>query len=325
MTIILRGSACPFNRTISDRLIKHAIQSESQEKATDIGVWEKIKDWFCGTDSKEALKKIYELTHDHSGGETTRTESVLNRVLAFYQLKHMAYPAYQDRFKASISETPEGCHIFSFSIESGLGAHPEDVLIERNLAYGNTEEEISFINLRVPTNASETLNKDTVKAKGIEAALDQVKYIPRSEKSEGVDEKFEGVSEENQKRINSHLLKLETKQNFAEHAALAGNWIRSQLRVFDHYSELRALLDSAEFLNITSTPGTDDSWVYDFAMSLDAIKKQTTQAIAESYNNSYSVTPRSFAQKFIIADHKARLTQQLALERGRRLLGAVAA
>ncbi|WP_187153304.1 hypothetical protein [Candidatus Arsenophonus triatominarum] len=27
-----------------------------------VGIWEKIKDWFCGTNTSEALEKIYELT-----------------------------------------------------------------------------------------------------------------------------------------------------------------------------------------------------------------------------------------------------------------------
>lgn len=324
MTIPLKGSACPFNRTLSDRLIAQAIQSESQKEATDIGLWEKIKDWFCGTDSKQALKKIYELTHDNpcEGTDnpcpTSATESVLKQVLAFYQLKHMAYPAYQDRFKASISEKAEGGYIFSFFIESDLGERREDALFARTLAYGNTEEEISAVNLRLPTNDSEILNKNTVKMKGIEAALDQVKYNPQSDE-------FEGIGTQNQKRINSNLLKEETKQNFAQYPGLARNWISSQLRIFDHYAGLRALLESAEFLDLQNTPGTDDSWVYDFAASLGAIKKETTRAIAESINNSYSVTPRCFAHAFVIADRETSQKQQLALARGKSLLGKVAA
>lgn len=315
MPITLRGSACPFNRTLSDRLIRNAIQSETQKEATDIGVWEKIKDWFCGTNSKEALKKIYELTHDNSCEGITSTESVLNRVLALYQLKHMAYPAYQDRFKASIVKQAGGGHIFLFSIQ---GERPEDAFIERTLVYGNTEEEIASINLRPPTNNSQVLNRDTVKEKGVEAALDQLKYDPQ------IDE-FVGIGKENQKRINSQLLKLETKKNLAEYPALAGNWIRSQLRIFDHYAGLRALLDSPDVLDITGTPETDDRWVYDYATSLDAIRKETTKAVADEFNIAYSETPRSFDHEYTTAAHEARLHQQLALERGRRLLATAAA
>ncbi|HGJ5876059.1 MAG TPA: hypothetical protein ACHBX0_06255 [Arsenophonus sp.] len=54
----------------------------------------KIKDWFCETNTSEALGHIYELTYNNQ----LDTESALNEVIAFYELKKMVYPVYQDRF-----------------------------------------------------------------------------------------------------------------------------------------------------------------------------------------------------------------------------------
>ncbi|HGJ5876771.1 MAG TPA: hypothetical protein ACHBX0_10845 [Arsenophonus sp.] len=53
----------------------------------------KIKDWFCETNTSEALGHIYELTYNELG-----TESAFNKVIAFYELKEMVYPVYQNRF-----------------------------------------------------------------------------------------------------------------------------------------------------------------------------------------------------------------------------------
>lgn len=281
MSITLKSGKLPFNRTLSDRLITRAIGCPSKDKATHVSVWEKIKDWFCGTNSEEALKRIYDLTHDDpSDHETNKTRSALRKVAAFYQLKHMAYPSYQGRFQASITKLPTGGHAFSFSIEGAIS--------EQTLEYGDIQEEIDSVDQQSLSNNSQILDKDLVKKQGINAALDQVKY-------DGDKDEFRGVGTENKKRLNTNLLNPETKRELADRPALARKWIETQLKLFDRYIELRAALESTESLQMMDIPGTDDQWVYDFSLSLDSIKKETMREIAANLNNAYSATCRSFA------------------------------
>ncbi|MFS1584090.1 MAG: hypothetical protein ACL7AY_15920, partial [Candidatus Arsenophonus phytopathogenicus] len=135
MPLSIQGNSLfSFNRTLNHEDVQRAINASSKDEATHVGIWEKIKDWFCGTNTSEALEKIYVLTHDNDEPDT---ESILKKVTAFYQLKEMAYPVYQDRFQASITPNEDGIYTFSFSIK--------DVMDKIELRYGNTGRDIYSI------------------------------------------------------------------------------------------------------------------------------------------------------------------------------------
>lgn len=256
-----------LNRTLSHEDVKRAIDSSSKEEATQIGIWDKIKDWFCGTNTSEALEKIYELTH---GNDEPDTESTLKKVTAFYQLKEMAYPVYQDRFQATIAPNEDGAYIFSFSIK--------DVMDERAWVYGKTEKDIDSLNQRELTNNSELLDNIIVTREGLNVALNQVKYDEQKNQ-------LENVLLGNQARVNLHLLDKETKQEMAINPRLAQKWISLQMKCFDYYAEQRLSLESVKGLDISLVIGTENEWLYHFAESINEIKRNTQENLAKEFNN----------------------------------------
>uniref|UniRef100_A0A3B0MJQ1 Secreted effector protein sopD2 n=1 Tax=Arsenophonus endosymbiont of Trialeurodes vaporariorum TaxID=235567 RepID=A0A3B0MJQ1_9GAMM len=256
-----------FNRTLSNEDVQRAINSSSKEEAIHVGIWEKIKDWFCGTNTSEALEKIYELTHSNDEFDT---ETILKKVTAFYQLKEMVYPVYQDRFQASITSNEGGAYTFSFSIK--------DVMDECALVYGNTEKDIYSLKERELTNNSEFLDNNTVIREGLDVALNQVKYDDK-------ENKLDGVALANQSRVNLHLLDEETKQEMAVNQRFAQKWIALQIKCFDYYAAQRSSLDSIDGLDITSVIGTEKKWIFHFAQSINEIKRNTQENLAKEFND----------------------------------------
>ncbi|QZN94148.1 hypothetical protein [Symbiopectobacterium purcellii] len=277
MSLSIQGNSLfAFNRTFSDENIQRAINSSSKDEAIHVGIWEKIKDWFCGTNTSEALEKIYELTHNN---DELDTESILKKVTAFYQLKEMAYPAYQDRFQAFITQNNEdGTYTFSFSIKN--------VMDERELVYGSTEKDVCSLKERELTNSSELLDNDTVIRAGLDVALNKVKY-------DGKQNKLEGVSLANQGRVNLHLLDEEAKQEMAINQRLAQKWISLQMKCFDYYVQQRSSLDSIDGMDITKTIGTENEWIYHFAQSINEIRRNTQESLAKEINNEINELNRS--------------------------------
>ncbi|MGX8940440.1 hypothetical protein ACWWJF_07780 [Symbiopectobacterium sp. Eva_TO] len=269
MSLSIQGNSLfTFNRTLSDENIQRAINSSSKDEAIHVGIWEKIKDWFCGTKASEALEKIYELTHSN---DEPATESVLKKITAFYQLKEMAHPAYQDRFQAFITQNNEdGIYTFSFSIKN--------VMDERELVYGSTEKDVCSLKERELTNSSELLDNDTVIREGLDVALNKVKY-------DGKQNKLEGVSLANHGRVNLHLLDEEAKQEMAINQRFAQKWILLQMKCFDYYAQQRSSLDSIDGMDITKTIGTENEWIYHFAQSINEIRRNTQESLAKEINN----------------------------------------
>ncbi|WP_245677425.1 hypothetical protein [Candidatus Arsenophonus triatominarum] len=268
MSLSIQGNSLfLFKRMLSHEDIQHAINSSSKEEATHVGIWEKIKDWFCGTNASEALGKIYELTHSNDEPDT---ETILKKVTAFYQLKEMAYPVYQDRFQASITPNEDGAYTFSFSIR--------DVMDERALVYGNTEKDIYSLKERELTNNSELLDNNTVIREGLDGALNQVKY-------DNEENKLEGAALANQGRVNLHLLNEETKQEMAVNQRFAQKWIALQMKCFDYYAAQRSSLDSIDGLDITRVIGTKNEWIYHFAQSINEIRRNTQENLAKEFND----------------------------------------
>ncbi|MBG6248543.1 MULTISPECIES: hypothetical protein [Symbiopectobacterium] len=268
MSLSIQGnSSFLLNRTLSHEDVQRAINSSSKEEAAHVDIWEKVKDWFCGTNTSEALEKIYELKHNNDEPDT---ESILKKVAAFYQLKEMAYPVYQDRFQTSITPNEDGAYTFSFSIK--------DVMDERALVYGNTEKDIYSLKERELTNNSELLDYNTVIREGLDVALNQVKYDDEKNK-------LEGVCLANQGRVNLHLLHEETKQEMGINQHLAQKWVSLQMKCFDYYAAQRSSLDSIDGLDITSVIGTENEWIHHFAQSINEIKRNTRGNLAKEFNN----------------------------------------
>lgn len=268
MPLTIQGNTClPFSRAISDKRIRRAVESSSKEEAAYMGVWDKIKDWICRTKKSEALEKLYELTHtDHEPD----TESALKTMISFYQLKEMTYPGFQNRFQASVTENEDGTYTFTFSIKDGMD--------ERKLVYGNSEKDIRAFSEKQLTNHSEFLNINPVSRESVDAALAKVAYNTDPDK-------LEGISSSNQKRLYLHLLSGPTKQEMVFDQRLTQRWIALQMKCFDYYALQRFSLDSTEGIDLGKTIGTESEWIYDFAKSIDSIKKNIQKSLAEKFNN----------------------------------------
>lgn len=268
MPLHIQGNSLfPFNRMLSHKDVQRAINCSSKKEATHVGVWAKIKDWFYGTNTSEALEKIYVLTHNNDEFDT---EPTLKKVTTFYKLKEMAYPVYQDRFQANITPNEDGSYTFSFSIK--------DIMDEQELVYGYTEKDILALKERELTNNSELLDNNTVIREGLDVALNKVKYDHKQNK-------LEGVTSANQGRVNLHLLDEETKQKMAINQRVAQEWISLQMKCFDYYAEQRSSLESINGLDIPRVIGTENEWIYHFAQSINEIKTNTQENIAKEFNN----------------------------------------
>nr|WP_234813655.1 hypothetical protein [Candidatus Hamiltonella defensa] len=254
-------------RAISNEYIQNALKSPSKEKATRIEIWEKIKDWFCGTNTSEALGKLYDLTHHNDKSDI---ESAFKKVTAFYQLKKMACPGHQNKFRADIADNQDGTHTFSYSIE--------DAMDEFKVVYGNTEGDISAIKKRKLTNDSEILEKNNITNQRIVVTLGKVNY-------DSEQDKLEGVSAANQRRVGLHLLDDRVKQKMATYPSLAQIWILFQMKCFDYYAQQRSSLDAMNGLNMTSVIGTADEWIYHFSQSINEIKTHTKKSYAKQFHD----------------------------------------
>ncbi len=264
MTIYIKGNSLfSFNRTLSNENIKQAIESSSKEKATHVGIWEKIKDWFCGTNTSEALEKIYVLTHN---SDEYDTESILKKVTAFYQLKGMAYPVYQDGFKASITPNKNGSYTFTFSIK--------DVIDEYSMIYGDPEKDVYSIKERKLTNNSELLNSNTVIHEGLDAALSKVKYDSKIDK-------LENINIKNKIRMNLHLLSEKTKKEIDISKNLLQKWISLQMKCFDYYHDQLYYIYNIKELDTTKE--NELSILFNLSDSINNIKKHVTQSLAENF------------------------------------------
>lgn len=115
----IKSNTLPFiSETISDARIAYVKNlAMTKEDATVMRIWDKIKDWFCGTRKKEALGHIYDLTHQ---GNLSKPQFALQCIKAFHSLSTMVGAAYQDKFKALITENPQGGWDLEFIIEGAL-------------------------------------------------------------------------------------------------------------------------------------------------------------------------------------------------------------
>lgn len=256
----------PFNRTISNDKIERAITSDTKADAVALTLWDKIKDWFCGTKTSEVLERIFVLTHVD---EKVNTEQALSAVLAFHQLRDMAYPIHFDKFRAAVTSNKEGQYTFSFSIT--------DVMNERRASYGTHQDDVNVIRRQLLTNAGEFLNSDRVGDRQVGTALAEVTY-------DGGRKVFTGVSQANQNRLFLELLNDATKDAMAMRPKLAQEWLALQMKSFDYFARLRSSLETEANMAEIALEEVEESCILSFGRSIDALYKNRMEMLAVEFN-----------------------------------------
>jgi hypothetical protein len=140
-TIELNGSW--FNRSISTSEIQDIQSAKSVDDVSS--TWDKIADWFCGTNKEEAKKLLFDV-YNQSGTD--------ERISSFSHLRDLASPAYKRNFDIEI--THEGIKL---SIDNDLlkatlqpPANDEGLINKINKYYGNetTQERINVFKSDIP-------------------------------------------------------------------------------------------------------------------------------------------------------------------------------
>ncbi|MGL9751321.1 MAG: hypothetical protein ACR5LC_09205 [Symbiopectobacterium sp.] len=98
MTTVFSISGSLFSRTISLNEIKEIKNAKNPSEIKRL--WNRIADWFCGTDKENAKKTLFELINNAKKTlfELINNDNVYIRIDAFNQLKAMESPAFKDAF-----------------------------------------------------------------------------------------------------------------------------------------------------------------------------------------------------------------------------------
>ncbi|AHF76119.1 hypothetical protein Sant_1045 [Sodalis praecaptivus] len=233
-----------------------------------LNLWDKIKDWFCGTKTCEVLEKIFVITH---GEGNMTTQQALSKVIAFYQLQGMAYPIHDDKFHAVVTSNGEGSYRFSFSIAG--------VMKGQSLCYGKHEGDIRAIQRHALTNDSEFLLPAHVGDKTVGCAISSISYD--KERNE-----FNGVSQANQGRLSLHLLSDAAKDRLARHPELAQAWVSLQMKTFDFYARLYSDLEEKAKLAEINIVESEEHWLHCFARSLKSLYQSRNEMFANELNDN---------------------------------------
>lgn len=107
MTTALNISGSWFSRTISIHEIEEIKNAKDPNEIKSL--WDKIADWFCGTNKENAKLALFELINN---------EDADIKIKAFNQLKSMASPAFKDAFTYTTTEINDT----SFTVNLSIGA-----------------------------------------------------------------------------------------------------------------------------------------------------------------------------------------------------------
>lgn len=103
MTGMIGPSGSRFDYSIDSAAIKEIKSASDKEKIGSVAsrIWDKIADWFCGTDRTEAKKCLFDLYSEKT--------SILEKVQSFNRLRDLAGSGYQDRFSTEFKrvDSPE--------------------------------------------------------------------------------------------------------------------------------------------------------------------------------------------------------------------------
>lgn len=102
-----------------NRVVTAAQQGQSKEAATAMGIWDQIKDFFCGGVKEEALGHLYDLvaaqrSFNGETGISGKSDARSNAIRAFTALKGLTHDS-RFGFKA-FDENDQECDISSDSI-----------------------------------------------------------------------------------------------------------------------------------------------------------------------------------------------------------------
>ncbi|WP_252090415.1 hypothetical protein [Pseudomonas sp. MWU13-3659] len=96
MSIAITGSGTlSFNREISDARLQKLMNTKSLSDATEMGWWDKIKDWFCGSSKAKAMEHFHSFYH---------ADSLEKAELHFDQLKSKVGSRHIDRLEKKANE-----------------------------------------------------------------------------------------------------------------------------------------------------------------------------------------------------------------------------
>lgn len=249
-----------FNRIISDGRIDHVKNANSKEDAIKMGVWDKIKDWFCRTHKAEALSALYEITHNQG---INGVDSAVNKMESFYKLSKMSGDAFRNRFYAEVINNIDGDNAFTFRY--GI----DGILDRQCVDYGNLREDFESIHHRELTNLSKFLKSEDVKIYGIVGALNNVSY-------DSTINEFTGVRAQAQDYICKDLLTLEAKSRMNDIPQVAQKWLSLQMKAFD----LSAKLESLDGLGMTVID-KDDVWLIDAHRSVTTVLNKINNYLAD--------------------------------------------
>ncbi|WP_333004329.1 hypothetical protein [Vibrio coralliilyticus] len=247
-----------FDRTISDARIEHVKQANTKEEATYMGLWDKIKDWFCGTDKAQALAHLYEITHEI---DTETSESASKKMEAFCKLNQLAGSGFTNRFQGEVIDNHDGTYSFEFEIT--------DVLEKTRVNYGEVSKEADCILGRELTNHSQYLLEDNVSRNGLQDALDRVSFNDENDT-------YQGVTSSKQNQLATELLSPPAKSQMSRDSQLAQQWVAVQMKCVDHFSDQRARLEQLE----GAGNGTPREWVQRGLASLNQIHTSVNKYFA---------------------------------------------
>lgn len=127
MTTAFNVSGSLFSRSITFNEIEEIKNNKKPSKIKTL--WDKIADWFCGTDKENAKKALFKLMNSND---------VNIKIEAFNQLKSMVSPAFKDFFTYTIEvDDTSDTHDTSFSFVLSIG---ELISTEKLSTQGKTIE-----------------------------------------------------------------------------------------------------------------------------------------------------------------------------------------
>ncbi|WP_083949307.1 hypothetical protein [Vibrio ostreicida] len=251
-----------FNRTISDARIEHVQQAQSKQQATYMGPWDKIKDWFCGTDKAQALSFLYDVTH---GNDVNTSESASKKMEAFCKLGQLAGSRYENQFKGDVQDNQNGTFSFDYEIVGALD--------KTSVHYGDPAQEAVQILARDLTNGSQYLIGDNVTSHGVKGALEKVSYNQQTRT-------YQGITSANQGRLATELLSTQAKEKMGRDRGLAQQWVAIQMKSFDHFSDQRSRLEQIEGAGLMDVVNTPREWLYHGATSISKVRDNANHHFA---------------------------------------------
>ncbi|WP_341665618.1 hypothetical protein [Vibrio sp.] len=251
-----------IDRTISDSRIERVKNSHCKENAIQMGVWDKIKDWFCGSHKKEALSYLYDITHDL---EQPTSSNAAQKMAAFAKLSMLA-EGRSTLFHGEVFSKGNSTYAFEFEIEGAL----EKTFVN----YGELSQEAENISSKQLTNSSGYLLEENVKKHGINGALKQVSFDNQT----GL---FEGITDSNQDRLSKDLLTAESRKLMADDNSLAQQWVETQLKCFDYFADQQSKILKVGELTLDDVAGTHLEWLSHGARTINELSVKTNQYLAD--------------------------------------------